>query len=254
MARRPRRDHEDWDTDLSHDDDFDGEFQSYVPVSAHRERAQEMARKLAEDGQVLEPAKASAKSLSTSFWGQAWNRHLEAFSDYKTRLPRGRSYLRNGYVIDLKITPGRIQALVHGKELYELSVRVAPQDDEKWEAIRRRCQGSIDSLLDLLQGKLSDSVMRILTDPETGIFPQPHEIKASCNCLDWADLCKHSAAALYGVGVRLDTQPELLFTLRGVAKEELIQAAATAEPLGAEGTLTGVDLGDLFGLDMESET
>lgn len=253
MARHPRSFDDDWDNDLSHDDEFDGGYAAYVPVSAHRERAQAMARELERQGEVLEPVSTKAKSIATSVWGQAWNRNLELYSDYKTRLPHGRSYLRNGYVLDLKVYPGRLTAKVHGAELYELGIQIAPLEPSRWDRLLERCHGQIESLLDLLQGKLSDAVMAVMTDPDTGLFPQPHEIKFSCNCLDWADLCKHSAAVLYGVGARLDRQPELLFTLRGVDHGDLVASAAASQQLAGDGNLTGVDLGDLFGLDLEGD-
>lgn len=176
--------------------------------------------------------------MASSFWGHAWCRHLENFMDYESRLPRGRTYLRQGLVKHLHIEPGVITALVQGSELYEQTVRITPLDPEKWHTLRRRLQGQIGSLIELLQGKISAEILSVVTDPTDGIFPQPDEIRLDCSCPDWASLCKHLAAVLYGVGARLDTQPELLFLLRGVDHRELLTTAG-AVPWSGDGAKTG---------------
>lgn len=156
--------------------------------------------------------------------------------------------------MDLQISPGNIKAQVMGSSLYRGTIGVAPLNPEKWKAIKAECAGKIDSLVGLLQGRLSDAVMRVITDREKGLFPMPSEIKLECSCPDWASLCKHLAAVLYGVGARLDTQPELLFKLRGVDHLELIGAAAEAPVLtqkatGAD-TLDDSELASVFGIDI----
>src|SRR5260370_37407973 len=89
---------------------------------------------------------------------------------------------------------------------------------------------------------------------KTGLFPSPREIKLSCSCPDWAEMCKHVAAVLYGIGTRLDQQPELLFRLHGVDEKELIAHAEAALPLPKRGQaakgLGAADLSSLFALDM----
>ena len=183
--------------------------------------------------------------------------NLEQYSDYSNRLPRGRTYVRNGSVIDLRVSAGVISALVSGSRIYTVSLEVQPVSQTKWKGICRTCSGSVASLVDLLQGRLSDGVMERICRRGQGLFPAPREIRLSCSCPDWAEMCKHVAAVLYGVGARLDHQPELLFLLRGVNERELIAAASQAAPVTAQtpapagaNVLGGEDLSELFGLDM----
>ena len=223
------------------------------PVSASGLR--EFARKIAnrieeEEGRTLFPVESAGRSVAKSFWGRAWCRNIESYQDYESRLPRGRSYLKNGTVIDLGIEPGRVTALVVGGELYRVSIAIDPVRPERWEELRRRCAGRIESLVDLVEGKLSESVIELLCSPETGLFPAPEEIHMSCDCPDWADLCKHLAAVLYGVGVRLDAEPELLFVLRGVDPAELF-GGDLASALPEESGNVFDDLADTFGIELE---
>lgn len=228
-------------------------YRPYVSAAERRTKAAALAQKLGKKGPRLAPVAIEGRTIARTFWGQAWCRHLESFSDFDSRLPRGRTYVRNGSVIDLQLTPGKIAAQVMGSTLYSGAIAVAPLKAERWKAIKARCAGKIDSLVGLLQGRLSDAVMRVITDRETGLFPQPSEIKLECSCPDWASLCKHLAAVLYGVGARLDTQPELLFVLRGVDHLELIDAAAEAPALAQpadDGALDAAQLSDVFGIDI----
>ena len=117
------------------------------------------------------------------------------------------------------------------------------------------CAGAIDSLVELLQGRFSKGVMERLCRQGSGLFPSPDEIKLSCSCPDWASMCKHVAAVLYGIGARLDQQPELLFRLHKVDEKALIAKAGKGLPLGEkapapEKTLGGEDLSAIFGLEM----
>ena len=196
--------------------------------------------------------------LSGEFWGQAWCNNLEAYSDYEDRLPRGKSYLRAGNVYDLTIDPGEIFAYVTGAEIYDVLIKIDPVPDEESARIQSECAGRIGSVLDLLSGKLGPDVMAVLTDLETGLIPQPDEIHFSCTCPDWADMCKHIAATLYAVGVQLDENPELLFTLRQADQHALISAAAVGvaalaespESIHSGGSLTPGGLSELFGIEI----
>jgi uncharacterized Zn finger protein len=112
-------------------------------------------------------------------------------------------------------------------------------------------------LVELLQGRFSKGVMDRICRPKLGLFPTPSEIKLSCSCPDWAEMCKHVAAVLYGIGARLDKEPELLFRLRGVDETELIATAGSAIPLAgprpaSAKILEGVDLAGVFGIDIAS--
>jgi uncharacterized Zn finger protein len=231
-----------------------GDFQPYVPVAARRARAAREVEKLKKKRAVA-PVVVEGREIAQSFWGKAWCDNLERYSDYESRLPRGRTYVRNGSVIDLQIERGQLRALVSGSEIYQVEIDIAVAAPSRWKAICKDCAGSVGSLVELLQGKLSNNVMERVCRESEGLFPAPREIKLSCSCPDWADMCKHVAAVLYGVGARLDAAPDLLFTLRGVDRAELVSTAGADEQitrLGAasERVLADVDVAALFGLDM----
>lgn len=236
-----------------------GQWAPYVPVAKRRANAERLAKNIAKStGRSLQPIHIEGRKIATSFWGQAWCDHMEQYCDYSNRLPRGRTYVRNGSVIDLQIDKGNIKALVSGSDIYKLNITIKTVSDAQWKKIQQDCAQSISSLLDLLQGRFDQGVMKRLTRPGDGLFPQSNEIKMSCSCPDGAVMCKHVAAVLYGVGARLDTAPELLFTLRNVDHTELISEAASSQnldrALGAEqaGSLASEDLGALFGIELES--
>jgi uncharacterized Zn finger protein len=233
------------------------EFPAYVSVAERRKRAARKLAQLRKKGHapapiVLEPRGAIAKT----FWGKAWCDHLESYADYASRLPRGRSYVRNGSVIDLQIATGEVRALVSGSEIYEATIAVTPLAAARWKAVRKDCAGQIGTVVELLSGKLSRAVMENLCHRERGLFPGGREIEMRCSCPDGAWLCKHLAAVLYGVGARLDASPELLFTLRGVDGAELVAAAGdagalVAAPMPGEVGIASGDLADIFGIELE---
>jgi uncharacterized Zn finger protein len=230
------------------------EWGRYVPVAERRANARREMDKLRKKGKHIQPVTIDGRTIARSFWGKGWCDHLESFSDYANRLPRGRTYVRNGSVCHLDIRPGRIEAIVSGSELYNIDIRIKELKAATWTSIKDQCTGRIGSMLELLQGKLSDQVMAIVTDRHHGLFPQPGEITLDCSCPDWAGMCKHVAAVLYGVGSRLDSQPELLFLLRGVDAEELIAAEmALPEAATASDTLADDQLGAIFGIDLDTE-
>ena len=229
----------------------------YVPVAVRRARAMKKVQAMRKKGVCVQPIEIEGRKIARTFWGEAWCRHLERFSDFENRLPRGRTYVRNGSVCHLEIQRGRIQAMVSGSALYDVTIRIDKLPSKKWRDVKGRCAGRIGSLLELLQGRLSKGVMEVVTDPLTGLFPLPKEIGLTCSCPDWAVMCKHVAAVLYGVGARLDREPALLFLLRGVNEEELITAGADAAATVGEARGTGRiaegDLSELFGIDMAEE-
>ncbi len=234
--------------------DFYG-WRPYVSVAKRRQKAAKEMAKLKKKGHPVSPVVVEGRTIVKTFWGKAWCENLEQYSDFANRLPRGRTYVRNGSVIDLQIAPGEIKALVSGSEIYKVAVKVAPVAKGRWRSICTDCAGAIDSLIELLQGRFSKGVMERVCRQKTGLFPSPHEIELSCSCPDWAGMCKHVAAVLYGIGARLDHQPELLFRLHSVDEKELIAGAGKALPQAkrapaAGKVLGGEDLAALFGLDM----
>ncbi len=228
-------------------------YPKYVPVGVRRARAAREMQELRESGVQVQPVELRDRNIARSFWGQRWCEHLESFSDYANRLPRGRTYVRNGSVCHLAVEAGVVDAMVAGRELYRVVVRISRLKGPTWKAIKTACAGQIGSVLELLQGRLSDRVMDIVTDRAAGLFPKPGEIELACDCPDSATMCKHAAAVLYGVGSRLDDSPELLFRLRGADEAELI-ATDMALPRGAPtaDTLADGDLGGIFGIELDA--
>ena len=229
-------------------------WRPYVPVAVRRARALREMNRLRKKGKDIQPVEIEGRTIARSVWGKRWCNHLESYSDYANRLPRGRAYVRNGSVCHLEVHSGSIDAIVSGSELYTVSVQIKELEAAVWKSIKARCSGQIASMLELLQGKLSRQVMSVVSDRERGLFPKPREIDFTCTCPDWATMCKHVAAVLYGVGGRLDRHPESLFLLRGVDAEELI-AAEIALPAGAAGddTLADDALAGIFGIDIDTE-
>ena len=151
-----------------------------------------------------DPNTIEGRTIASTFWGKAWCENLERYSDYANRLPRGRTYVRNGSVVDLALLPGKVAARVSGSRLYTVTIEVTPLAKARWKALCKDCAGAIDSVVELLQGRFAKGVMERLCHAKTGLFPAPAEIRFACTCPDWASMCKHVAASLYGVGARLD--------------------------------------------------
>ena len=228
-------------------------WRPYVSVAQRREKSLKAMEKLRKKGKEIEPIEIPGNTIARSFWGKAWCKHLELFSDFDNRLPRGRTYARNGSVCHLAIKAGTIEAIVSGSELYHIKIDIKPLQPALWLKIKKKCSGKIGSMFELLQGELSDQVMAIVTDDQKGLLPLEGQIQLDCNCLDWAEMCKHIAAVLYGVGHRLDSQPELLFLLRCVDANELIDAdLALPDAEDIEGKMIAADqLSDIFGIDLD---
>ena len=232
-------------------------WRPYVSVAQRRAQAAMEMEKLRKQGVDIEPVKTQGRKIAHTFWGKAWCDHFEKLSDYANRLPRGRTYVRNGSVCHLAVGEGVVEAMVSGSEIYSVAVSIRQLPAKKWGQLKARCAGQIGSALELLQGTLSDSVMGIVTHRDEGLFPLPKEIGFDCDCPDWAGMCKHIAAVLYGVGARLDTQPALLFRLRGVNHEDLVgieeAVAATAQRGKGGRRIADDDLGDVFGIDLAED-
>ncbi len=233
-------------------------WRPYVPLAERRAKARRAVAKMTKAGKAVAPVVLAGRQIASTFWGKAWCENLEAYSDFANRLPRGRTYIRNGSVVDLQISKGLVTALVSGSELYKIQIKIKPLLKDLWASIQSECAGKIDSLIELLQGRLSSAVMQIVTRGERGLFPTPKQIDLDCSCPDWADMCKHVAAALYGVGARLDKSPELLFLLRGVDPADLISKVSAEEavrqsaPAEAAATIAEGELAEVFGIDLQS--
>ena len=222
----------------------------YVTVAERQAKAKRQVTALRKKGMQVDPVEVSGTMIARTFWGKSWCRHLESFSDYSNRLPRGRSYVRHGAVCHLVMQSGLVSGLVNGSSLYRVEIKISELPPTTWVALTQKCTGKISSMLELLGGKLSESVMEVVCDRNDGLFPKPREIKLSCSCPDGARMCKHVAAVLYGVGNRLDNDPELLFVLRGVDPAELL-ASPVSVISNEEDGLADNDLASLFGIEMD---
>ena len=230
-----------------------------MPVAVRRRNATREIARLKRKGEPIAPVVIQGRTIARSFWGKAWCDNLERYSDFANRLPRGRTYVRNGSVMDLQLGAGTVKALVSGSDLYRISVVIAPLPKPRWQAVVRECAGKIGSLVELLQGKFSRAVMEMLIRRETGLFPSAKEIAFECSCPDWAAMCKHVAATLYGVGARLDAEPELFFRLRRVDQLDLLTAASSGATLAAQGggtrkRIAETALAEVFGIELDESS
>jgi len=234
-----------------------GRWAPYIPVAERRKQASKEVIALQKERKSVNPVQISGRSIASTFWGKAWCENLEDYSDFSNRLPRGRTYVRNGSVLDLQISKGEVAALVSGSSIYKVKISIVALEQDRWKKLIDHCSGQIDSLVELLQGKFSRGVMEIMTCKQRGLFPSPRQIKMSCSCPDSAVMCKHVAATLYGVGARLDQSPELFFQLRNVDHVELITAAGSANVISrtskADNVLKSTNLSSLFGIELDSE-
>ena len=220
-------------------------YPRYVPVDAQRARTVSEMNRLVASGVKVQPVELRGRTLASSFWGWRWCEHVDSFSEYAARLAHGRACLRNGSVCHLSMEPGGVDAMVIGSALYHVTLRVRRVEAAAWMAMRTACAGRVESVVELRQGLLPDDVAEVLTDRDSGLFPQPGDIVASCDCGDSTALCKHAAAVLWGIGSRLDERSELLFLLRGVDETELIaaEAALSRDPVAAGGLESGATRG-----------
>lgn len=230
----------------------------YVPVAERKCKAAKHIAALKKKGKICHPVVIEGRTIAKTFWGKAWCENLEVYSDFESRLPKGRTYVRNGSVIDLQITQGQVKAQVMGTKLYHITIEIKPMLEVKWKELIKACAGKIDSLIELLQGQFSKAIMEIMSQKESGLFPKPHEIKMKCSCPDYAGMCKHIAAVLYGVGATLDTNPEWLFVLRHVDHKDLITSAHSSETLTqnqiSENILDENELSTLFGIELDHDS
>jgi len=239
-------------------------FPKYVSVAEKKEKAAKKLQQLKKKRPDIQPIIIEGNTLAKTWWGKAWNNNLTKYADYSNRVGRGRSYLRHGAVLDLKIESGMVHALVQGSSSTPYRVDIAIQKISKssWKKIKGECQGKIDSLQELLHGKFPKALAETFISKDHGLFPSPREIEFDCSCPDWADMCKHVAAVLFGIGSRLDDDPMLFFKLRGIDGNELVAQAVkdnTSQLLKKAKKKTGrvldnIDISDVFGIDMDADS
>ena len=225
------------------------------PTTSELKRKSEASRVSAEKkGKRLEPVVIQGRKIAKSWWGRAWCDNLERYADYESRLSRGKRYVKTGAVIDLSITKGRIQAKVQGsrKTPYKVEIRISPLSEERCQEILQTCGKRVETLEKLLAGDFPEELKELFTQ-RGGLFPSSREISFSCSCPDWALMCKHVAAVLYGIGARLDENPSLFFELRGIEMGRFIDVAIAnrvERMLKNAGRTSGrtIDEGDIRGL------
>ena len=237
-------------------------YPRYVSVAEKKAKAEKKLKQLKKKNPHIKPIEIEGRTIARTWWGKAWNQNLESYADYSNRIGRGRSYVRHGAVLDLQIDSGKVESLVQGSESkpYSVTIRIKATGKKTWQEIKTASEGKLDSLQELLSGKFPKGLGEIFTTQGKGLFPSPKEIDFDCSCPDWATMCKHVAATLYGIGARLDEDPELFFKLRQVKMKDLVSEAVegkTRELLKKARKKTAraiaeSDLGDVFGIDMEN--
>jgi len=244
-----------------------GYYPRYVSVAEKRAKAEKKIKQLRKKQPDIEPVILQGQALATTWWGKSWNRNLESYADYSNRIGRGRSYVRHMAVLDLRIGPGLVEALVQGTRAtpYKVRIKIAKIKSGNWKKIAKKCQAELSSLPDLLAGKFPRSLQNVFMVQGSGLFPSPAEISFDCSCPDWASMCKHVAATLYGVGARLDEDPALFFTLRQVEMDELVTQAVQEktesiikntiirkQQSDTDRVIGDEQLSELFGLDFDT--
>ncbi|OHB74260.1 MAG: hypothetical protein A2W17_10715 [Planctomycetes bacterium RBG_16_41_13] len=237
-------------------------FPRYVSVGEKQQRAKNTLKQLMKKNKDIKPVIIAGNTLAKTWWGKAWNKNLEGYADYSNRIGRGRSYVRCGSVLDLQIREGMITSLVQGSDSSPYSIEITINTLEKgiWEEVKDFCKGKLDSLQELLMGKFPKTLDELFTTHGKGLFPSPKEIKFDCSCPDWASMCKHIAATLYGVGARLDDNPNLFFLLRKIEIGDLISETVkdkteellTRAKRKSSRIIEDQDLSSVFGIEMDT--
>ncbi len=238
-----------------------GYYPRYVSVAEKRAKAAKKLKQLKKKNPGINPIMIEGSRIARTWWGRSWNLNLERYADYSNRIGRGRSYVRHGAVLDLQINSGKVESLVQGSisKPYSVSIKIKALNKKTWQVIKTACGGKLDSLQGLLAGKFPKALGDIFMAQGKGLFPSPKEIDFSCSCPDWAYMCKHVAATLYGIGARLDEDAELFFKLRKVKMKDLVTGAVkdSARKLLEKAkrktarVIADSDLADVFGIDME---
>ena len=233
----------------------DDDYATYVSVTERKAKAKKLISILKKKDKNISPVIINSRiKIAHSFWGQAWCKNIESYRDLDYRLEQGRSYVRSGAVVDLRISEKQVRSQVIGSELYKVKIDFNSFPKESWNSFTKKCTSVTDSIVDLLSGKIPDVVSKLITDESIGLFPNPNEIKFDCNCLDYADVCKHIAATLYGIGVHFDKDPNLFFILRGVDPSDLIKKSREELTQGTKDTISNETMEDLFNIEIGTST
>ena len=238
---------------------WNSEYYSQPTEKQLKAKVEETNKKAKKKGKTLEPVIIEGKKIVNSWWGKAWCENLERYADYASRLPRGKRYVKSGAVVDLKIGEGVVLAKVQGtrKTPYIVEVHIDPVDEDKMQTLIDQCTKKIENLEQLVNGTFPEELKELFIS-QNGLFPNPREISFSCSCPDWAVLCKHVAAVLYGIGSRFDQDPLLFFELRGIdvnrfidtTIENRIESMLENVDKPSSRIIESNDYADLFGLKL----
>lgn len=236
-------------------------YRPYVSVADKKAKAAKKRQQLMKKNPDLKPVILQGRTLARTWWGKSWNKNLERYADYQNRIERGRSYVRHEAVLDLQIASGKLEALISGSSSrpYSVAIRIQSLKKDVWNKIKVASEGKLESLQELLIGKFPKALEEIFMHKDTGLFPSPKEISFSCTCPDWADMCKHVAASLYGIGARLDEEPSLFFVLRNIKTRDLVTQAVEDQTRkllkkadkNISNVLDDSQLSDIFGIDLD---
>lgn len=239
-------------------------YPEYVSVAAKKAKAAKKLKQLRGKNPGIKPIFIEGRTIAKTWWGKSWNLNLERYADYSNRIGRGRSYVRHGAVLDLRIDQGRVEALVQGSTSrpYSVIIKIKAVSDSIWREIKSACEGKLDSLQGLLAGEFPKELGEIFMAQGEGLFPSPKEIEFECSCPDWAYMCKHVAAVLYGIGARLDEDPGLFFKLRKVKMDDLVTQAVKGKTRKllekaekkSKRVIAESDLSKVFGIDLGEDT
>jgi uncharacterized Zn finger protein len=233
-------------------------YPEYVSAAKKKANANKALAKLKKKNPNTRPVIISGNKIAKTWWGSAWNNNLESYADYTNRIGRGRTYVRNGSVLDLQIEPESVTAIVAGSRStpYTVRVDISALPTTKWTKITEICARSIANIDELVQGRFPTELTTLFTQKGEGLFPSTKEIKFSCTCPDWAYMCKHVAAVLYGIGARFDEDPTLFFKLRNIEIEALIKKSIDEKMENmlknsdkkTTRVMKDADIGSLFGI------
>ncbi len=241
-------------------------YKEYESVGDRISKAKKKLKKLQKKDPSINPITIEGKHIANTWWGKAWINNLKYYADYDNRLSRGRSYVKNGLVIHLAIKKSEIEAMVIGTSStpYKIKININKLNENKWKKITELSHKQLHSLSELIDGIFPQELSDIFSNKSEGIFPSTKEMRFDCSCPDWANMCKHVSASLFATGKRLDEDPALIFKLRGVDINDLINKAVEKEVASISKksnstpenklTLSEKKLGLLFNIKLSSKT
>lgn len=163
--------------------------------------------------------------IGETWWAKRFLSILDSFG-WSKRLTRGRSYARSGQVIEYNIDYGVITSKVQGSRAkpYSINIKVKTLSMKQWSSIIKTMASQARFLAKLLSGEMPHDIEDLFKSTGVPLFPSSEkDFHAECSCPDWANPCKHIAAVYYVVGEAFDRNPFLIFHLRGVKKDELLE-------------------------------